>query len=163
MFFLLSIMFGYDIPLVAIQLLWLNLVTDGLQDIALSFDKAEDDVMKHKPRDPSESLFSRDLVIEILILGITITAIVFGLWKYLIDKGTDMLVARSMIMMLMVFIQNINVLNCRSERNSIFKTRLFNNPLIPIISIFNSEILFIAFEPYAAICLEYNNSSSDFI
>ena len=131
-FFLLSIIFGYDIPLVAIQLLWLNIVTDGLQDIALSFEKVDDDVMKEKPRNTKESLFSKDLIIEVLILGVTITLIVFGVWKYLMDNGTDLTEARSIIMMLMVFIQNINVLNCRSEKNSVFHTRVFSNPLIPI-------------------------------
>ena len=129
-FFLLSIAFGYDIPLVAIQLLWLNIVTDGLQDIALSFEKSEDNIMKEKPRDTKESLFSKDLAIEVSILGIAITAIIFGTWKFLMDKGTDITVARSVIMMLMVFIQNINVLNCRSEKRTVFKEPLHTNPIL---------------------------------
>lgn len=129
-FFLLSIAFGYPIPLVAIQLLWLNMVTDGLQDISLSFEKSEDNIMKEKPRDTNESLFSKDLIIEVLILGITITMIVFGMWKFMMDIGTDLIFARSVIMMLMVFIQNINVLNCRSEKRSVLKEKLTDNPLI---------------------------------
>lgn len=131
-FFLLSIAFGYDIPLVAIQLLWLNIVTDGLQDIALSFEKTEKNTMKEKPRDTKESLFSKDLAIEVTILGITITAIVFGVWKYLMDRGSDIVYARSIIMMLMVFIQNINVLNCRSEKRTVFKEPLHTNPILLI-------------------------------
>ena len=86
--------------------------------------------MKEKPRDTKESLFSRDLKIEVGILGITITAIVFGVWKYLMDKGTDLTYARSIIMMLMVFIQNINVLNCRSEKRTVFKESFRDNPLV---------------------------------
>ncbi|MDE5888956.1 MAG: HAD-IC family P-type ATPase, partial [Bacilli bacterium] len=129
-FFLLSIAFGYDIPLLAIQLLWLNIVTDGLQDVALSFEKAEKNIMKEKPRDTKESLFSKDLMIEVLILGITISAIVFGTWKYMMDKNYDIVFARSVIMMLMVFIQNINVLNCRSEKRSVFKESLLDNPFV---------------------------------
>ncbi len=139
-FFVLSIAFGFDIPLVAIQLLWLNIVTDGLQDIALSFEKTEDSIMKQKPRSTKESLFSKDLIIEILILGATITAIVFGTWKYLMGIGMDVKKARSIILMLMVLIQNINVLNCRSEKNSIFKTPLNTNPLI-FITIIGSILL----------------------
>ena len=129
-FFVLSIACGFSIPLVAIQLLWLNIITDGLQDIALSFEKGEENIMKEKPRDTKESLFSRDLKIEVGILGITITAIVFGVWKYLMDKGTDLTYARSIIMMLMVFIQNINVLNCRSEKRTVFKESFKDNPLV---------------------------------
>lgn len=129
-FFLFSIIFGYDLPLLAIQLLWLNLVTDGLQDIALSFEKDSDNVMMDKPRKTNESIFSKDLIIEVLILGLTISIIVFGVWKYLMDKNVDIVYARSVVMMLMVVIQNINVLNCRSEKKSIFKTSLKDNPLI---------------------------------
>ena len=139
-FFLLSIGFGYDIPLVAIQLLWLNIVTDGLQDIALSFEKTEKSVMKEKPRDTKESLFSKDLMIEVSILGITISAIVFLVWKYLMDSNVDIVISRAIIMMLMVFIQNINVLNCRSEKRTIFKESLLDNPLI-IITVVGSILL----------------------
>ena len=129
-FFVLAIAFGYDIPLVAIQLLWLNIVTDGLQDIALSFEKGEKNIMRQKPRSTKESLFSKDLIIEIVILGLTITGIVFGTWVYLMKNNYDLIEARSIVMMLMVFIQNINVLNCRSERRSVFRTPLNTNPLI---------------------------------
>jgi len=145
MFFLLSILFGYEhIPLVAIQLLWINMVTDGLQDIALSFEKSEDSIMKDKPRNTKESLFSKDLMIEVLILGGTITLIVFGTWSYLMDlvdnNKMKLDYARSIIMMLMVFIQNINVLNCRSEKKSVFKKALFDNPFI-VVTIVGSILL----------------------
>ena len=139
-FFLLSIIFGYDIPLVAIQLLWLNMVTDGLQDISLSFESCEDDIMKEKPRSTKESLFNKDLVREVIILGCTITIIVFGVWLYLMNNNYDLVFSRSVIMMLMVFVQNINVLNCRSEKKSLFAVSLKTNPLL-IITIVGSILL----------------------
>lgn len=139
-FFLLSIAFGYDIPLLAIQLLWLNIVTDGLQDVALSFEKTEKEIMKEKPRDTKESLFSKDLMIEVGILGITISTVIFLTWKYLLDHNTDIATARAIVMMLMVFIQNVNVLNCRSEKRSVFKESLIDNPLI-IITVLGSILL----------------------
>ena len=129
-FFVLSILFGYDIPLVAIQLLWLNMVTDGLQDISLSLETAEDNIMLEKPRDTKESLFTKDLTREVVILGITITLIVFGTWMYLMKKNVDITYARAVIMMLMVFIQNVNVLNCRSENRTVFKERISDNPVL---------------------------------
>ena len=130
LFYLLSVMFGYEIPLIAIQLLWINVVTDGIQDMALSFETSSTDVMKEKPRSTKESLFNKELIIKVLIYGITISLMIFIVWKYLMDKGTDIIVARSIIMLLMVFIQNIHVLNCRSEDKSIFKTSLNSNKLI---------------------------------
>lgn len=150
-FFLLSIAFGYDIPLVAIQLLWLNIVTDGLQDIALSFEKAEQSIMKDKPRDTKESLFSKDLMLEVSILGICISVIVFGTWKVLLDGGASVEYSRSVIMMLMIIIQNINVLNCRSEKRSVFKASLKDNPLVIGTIIFSIALqLFMAEIPITA-------------
>ncbi len=139
-FFLLSIAFGYDIPLVAIQLLWLNIITDGMQDVALSFEKTEKDVMSAKPRSTKESLFSKDLMIEVLILGTTISLVVFLTWKFILDNETDLITARSVIMMLMVFIQNVDVLNCRSEKKSVFKKTLLDNKIV-ILTVFGSIIL----------------------
>lgn len=140
LFYLLSIGFGYEVPLIAIQLLWINVVTDGLQDMALSFEKETNDIMKEKPRDTKENIFNKELMSEILIYGLSISLMIFLTWKYLIDNNTELLLARSIVMMLMVFIQNIHVLNCRSEKNSIFKTNVLNNPLI-IITIISSVIL----------------------
>ena len=140
LFYLLSICFGYEIPLIASQLLWINVVTDGLQDIALSFETATDDIMSEKPRSTKENIFNKDLMIEVLTYGLTISLMIFLTWKYLIDNNTNLLLARSIVMMLMVFIQNIHVLNCRSEKNSIFKTSILTNPLV-ILTIIGSIIL----------------------
>ena len=130
LFYLLAIAFGYPLPLVAIQLLWINVVTDGIQDIALSFETATDDIMKEKPRSTKESLFNKGLMLEVSLFGLTIAMLIFVVWKNLMDKNTDLVIARSIVMMLMVFIQNIHVLNCRSEKNSVLKTSLFTNPLV---------------------------------
>lgn len=141
LFFVLSIIFDLPMPLVAIQLLWLNLVTDGLQDFALSFEKAEPQVMKEAPRSPKESLFNRLLLEEVLVAGIAIGIIVFILWYYLIEHvGMDVTTARGYVMALMVFIQNIHVFNCRSEKESFYKISLKSNLLIPVV-IFGSIIL----------------------
>ena len=138
--FILSVLNGYDLPFLAIQLLWINIVTDGLQDIALSFEKDEDNIMEEMPRNSKESLLSKDLIMEVLVLGIGITMIIFGMWKYLMDRNTDIVLARSIILILMVFIQNINVLNCRSEKKSIFGVSLISNPMI-IVTILGSILL----------------------
>ena len=140
LFYLFAVCSGYELPLVAIQLLWLNIVTDGLQDMSLSFEKGSIDIMKEKPRSTKESLFSKDLMIEVLIFGLTISFMIFSVWKFLMDNNTNLFLARSIIMLIMVFIQNLHVLNCRSEKNSIFATSILSNPLI-IITIIGSILL----------------------
>ena len=151
LFYLLSVGMGYEIPLIAIQLLWINVVTDGLQDVALSFETANRDIMKDKPLSTKESLFNKDLMLEVVIFGTVIALLLFLTWKYLIDSSTNILVARSIIMMLLVFIQNIHVLNCRSEKNSIFTTSLRSNILIPIVIVgsIGLELIVTEFGPFA--------------
>jgi len=141
LFFCLSILFNLPMPLVAIQLLWLNVVTDGIQDFALSFEKAENGIMKEKPRNPKEPLFDKNLFQEIIVSGLTIGILVFIVWYYLINKvHMDVNMARGYIMALMVFIQNIHVFNCRSEKNSAFSIPLKSNKLI-LVAFLSSIIL----------------------
>jgi len=131
LFFCLSIIFNLPMPLVAIQLLWINVVTDGIQDFALSFEKAEQNIMKNKPRDPKEPLFDHDLFSEIILSGIVTGFLVFTVWYLLINVlHMDISLARGYIMALMVFIQNIHVFNCRSEKASAFSISIKSNKLI---------------------------------
>ena len=141
LFFTLSILFDLPVPLVAIQLLWLNIVTDGLQDMALSFEREEKEIMNEKPRNPKESIFDKLMLQQTMLAGLTIGLIVFGVWVYLI-KGINMPVdtARGYVMMLMVFMQNFHALNCRSEKTSAFKLPLSRNWFI-VISIVSAVAL----------------------
>ena len=130
LFFCLAIAMDMPVPLVAIQLLWLNVVTDGIQDFALSFEKAENGIMKEKPRNPKSSLFDKELITEILISGLTIGLVVFGLWYYLIKiYGMETSLARGYVMALMIIIQNIHAFNCRSEKQSTFTIPVGSNPI----------------------------------
>lgn len=130
LFFMLSILLGLPLPLVAIQLLWLNLVTDGIQDAALAFEKGEPDVMDHPPRKPNEKIFNELLIKEVLLSGLFSGLIVFLFFKYLLNKGMDLNLARSYVMILMVFMQNIHTINCRSETRSVFKIPLRDNKFV---------------------------------
>lgn len=133
LFFCLSIALDLPIPLLAIQLLWLNVVTDGVQDFALSFEKSEPSILQEKPRSPKESIFNRELLREIFVSGLVIGSVVFVVWVILLKNAhMDENVSRGYIMALMVFIQNIHVFNCRSEQKSAFKVPLKNNWFIVV-------------------------------
>ncbi|MDO5475266.1 MAG: cation-transporting P-type ATPase [Candidatus Saccharibacteria bacterium] len=133
LFFCLSILLDLPIPLLAIQLLWLNVVTDGVQDFALSFEKSEQNILKEKPRSPKESVFNRELIREIFVSGLVIGSVVFVVWVIMLKNARmDETIARGYIMALMVFIQNIHVFNCRSEQKSAFKVPLRNNWFIVV-------------------------------
>lgn len=141
LFFVLAILFNLPMPLVAIQLLWLNLVTDGLQDMALSFERETDTIMKQKPRKTSESLFEKEMIKQILASGLFMGIIVFDVWFIMIKYlNFEVAHARGYILALMVFMQNIHVLNCRSEEKSVFKNGFKENPFV-LITIVSTIIL----------------------
>jgi len=131
--FLLSIAMGLPLPLLAVQLLWLNLVTNGIQDVALAFEGGEPDAMKRKPRKTTEKIFNDVMIKKTIVSAITMGGIVFGLWYYL-NHYTDMteLHARNIILLLMVFMQNFHAFNSRSERESVFRVPLSRNWILVI-------------------------------
>ncbi len=141
LFFALSIFLGLPVPLIAVQLLWLNIVTDGLQDMALSFEKEGSEIMREKPRSPKESIFDKLMFQEVLVAGLTMGLSVFALWVYLVHfRSFDLPVARGYVMMLMVFMQNLHALNCRSEKISAFKLPISRNWFI-LLSVVGTIIL----------------------
>lgn len=141
LFFCLSIALDLPMPLVAIQLLWINVVTDGIQDFALSFEKAEEGILKEKPRKPNESIFNKELLQEIIASGLIIGIIIFIVWYLMINKfKMNIDISRGYIMALMVFIQNIHVFNCRSEHKSAFSVPIKNNYLV-VMGVVTSIIL----------------------
>jgi len=98
--FTLALFSGLPIPLVAAQLLWLNLVTNGIQDVALAFEKGEPGIMSRPPRRPGEGIFNKLMVQEVVIAGVTMGLIAFGAWYWLLKGGKDVAAARNIILLL---------------------------------------------------------------
>jgi Ca2+-transporting ATPase len=125
MFF--AILLGFPVPLLPVQILWINLVTDGLPAIALGFEKAEGDVMKRKPRDPKEGTLARGLWQHTLWVGVVMGALsvlVFYLeWK----TSHNLVAARTVTFNALVAAQMGHVLAIRSETQGLWKLGLFSN------------------------------------
>ncbi|MDD3622543.1 MAG: HAD-IC family P-type ATPase [Methanofollis sp.] len=130
--FTLALLAGLSIPLLAVQLLWLNLVTNGIQDIALAFEASESDVMGRKPRPPEEGIFNRQMVEQTLVSGGYIGVTAFLLWAWLLSSGWTDEAARNVLLLFMVFMENAHAFNCRSERRSIFRVPLSANPFLVV-------------------------------
>ena len=128
--FTLALLFGLPLPLFAVQLLWLNLVTNGIQDVALAFEKGEPETMSRPPRRPDEGVFNPLMVRETVLSGTVIGVIAFSTWFWLLKSGWDEALARSMLVLLMVLLENFHALNCRSEYRSLFGIPLRNNYLL---------------------------------
>ncbi|MFC7679017.1 cation-translocating P-type ATPase [Paenibacillus sp. GCM10028914] len=136
-----SILFFWPLPLLATQILWINLVTDTLPAIALGVDPGEPDVMKKKPRDPKESFFAGGAALNavlggILIGSLTLFAFHLGLQEYGYSLGSDaipddaMTYARTMAFVVLAASQLFYAFSKRSSTKSIFQVGLFSNKLL---------------------------------
>ena len=122
-----ALMIGLPIPLLAVQLLWLNLVTNGIQDISLAFEAGEPGAMRRPPRPPDEGIFNRKMITQSVLSGATMGAIAIAFWWTMIEAGVDEVSARNRLLLLFVLMQNVHVFNCRSEYESAFAVPLSRN------------------------------------
>lgn len=123
----LGTLLGLPLPLLPIQILWVNLVTDGLPAIALGFDPPEKDVMMRKPRGAKESIFSDGLLGLILFRGILIGLTTLAVFASLLYFTGNTDTARTAAFATLVVTQLIHVFECKSERKNIFEVPIFNN------------------------------------
>jgi len=128
--FLFSTMAGLPLPLAAIQLLWLNLVTNGIQHVGLAFEPGEPGAMHRPPRPPGEGLFDRLMLEETLIAATTMSLIGFAVWMWLLGIGMAEDSARAMLLALFVLFENFHVFNARSETTSVFRIPLTRNRIL---------------------------------
>lgn len=127
----LALMLGWPLPLVALQILWLNLITDIFPAFALALEPSAPDVMKRRPRDPKEPLLPMRFIVLIvwqglLLTGVTLLAFYLGLHWYGIE-GEGLRHATTMAFMTLALSQVFHVFNSRSQSRSIFTARLFTN------------------------------------
>lgn len=127
---LLTVLTGLPIPLLPVQLLWLNLVTDGIQGVALAFEPGEGDSLRRRPRPPGESIFNR-LMIERILVSIAFLGIGgFVLFFCALQWGWSEAEARNMLLLTMVLCENFHVGNCRSETKSAFALSPLRSPVL---------------------------------
>jgi calcium-translocating P-type ATPase len=128
--FLSTAVAGLAMPLTAVQLLWLNLVANGLQDVALAFEPKEGHELEQPPRSPAEPVFEKHIIQHVLVTGSVMGVLAFSTYSYLMYTGTAIEDARNLTLMLMVLFGNIHALSSRSETRSIFRIRFFSNPFL---------------------------------
>jgi len=128
--FLLAFPLGLPMPLLPVQLLWLNLVTNGIQDVALAAEKAEGDELSYPPRNPKESIFDRVMVRRIWHSTLVMGFGGFAVFWWLLELGYAETEARNLLLLLFVLFENFQTFNSRSEHHSVFRQRPFSNPLL---------------------------------
>lgn len=139
----LAALLGLPMPLLPVQILWVNLVTDGLPAMALGVDPGDANVMQRPPRQPGESVFSRGLSRKIIGRGIQIglsTLLVFSVIYYI---QNDLVSARTAAFATLVYCQMFHVFDCRSETVTIFELTFTSN-LYLLIAVVSSSIMQLA-------------------
>lgn len=129
--FTLSVIFNTELPLTPVQLLWLNLVTNGIQDVALAFEKGEPGVLDRPPRSPDERIFNRQMIEQVLVSGLYMGIVGFSVF-YVLTAFFDYETfdARNLLLLLMVLFENVHAFNVRSETRSVLRIPLGANWLL---------------------------------
>lgn len=138
-----GMLLGFPVVLLPIQILWVNLATDGLPAIALGLDPPDDDVMQHPPRRADEGVFSGGLLFKIIFRGILIAACTLCTFWVIQISGGSLEASRTGAFMTLVLTQLIHVFECKSEEHSIFKIHLLNNKAL-ILAVLSSLILLLS-------------------
>jgi len=123
-----TMLLGLPLPLLPTQLLWLNLVTDGVTDIALAAEPSHEDVLEEPPQKASENILSKEIIPFILIMAGIMVIFTLIIFKAYLPSGIEK--ARTGAFTVMAFTQLFNVLNMRSLKRSVFKIGLFSNKFI---------------------------------
>ena len=119
--------FGFAIPLLPTQILWINLATDGLPGLALVTEPAEKDILKRPPRPPKENLFAGGLVAKILLTGIILTVAAIFIQWWAAGQLYDVRTQQTMVFTTLCFVQLGNALSVRFVYHSLFSSRVFAN------------------------------------
>jgi P-type Ca2+ transporter type 2C len=115
-----SVIAGLPLPLTAVQILYVNLATDGLPALALAVDPPENDLMQRKPRDPRIGVFTRPVVAMLLAAGIWSAVVNGTLFIAMLNRGRALEEVMALTFVTLVLIQFFNAYNCRSDRRSVF-------------------------------------------
>jgi len=119
---------GMPLPLLPLQILWINLVTDGLPSLALSIEPPERDVMRRPPRDPRESIFGQGLGIHIIWVGLLMGVVSIGMGWRAFRAGDP--AWQTMVFMTVTMTQLFQSLAERSQRDSVFRIGFHTNPAL---------------------------------
>ena len=131
------------IPLIAVQILFVNLVTDGLPAIALSVDPPDPDIMEQKPRPRGQGIFTRPVVTLMVIGGVWSMLVNLGIFKWALDAGRGMIEAQCLTFLTLIVIQFFKAYNFRSDKKSVFGLGIFKNKWLNLAVISQIMLMFI--------------------
>lgn len=125
-----AFMVGLPVPLLPSQLLWLNLVTNGIQDVALAFEPGEGDELRRPPRPPAERIFDRLMIERVVLSALVMAGLGMAAFTWALSHGWEVEAARNLLLFLFVMLEIVHIGNCRSETRSAFAIPPWRNPVL---------------------------------
>lgn len=156
-----AVFLGLPLPLLALQILWVNLTTDGLPALALGVDPKAPDIMARPPRPPGEKVFSRSLVVLVIVISLYLGLALLALFACYVlfdphrlgDPGLILRQARTMVFATLIMAELVNAFNCRSELHSLKTVGLCRNPWLVLSVLLSGAcmVVVIQWPPLAAL------------
>jgi len=138
----LALLFGFPLPITAVQILWVNFIEDGLPGMALSFEPKERDIMKRKPAKKDEPLLNREMKILIFIIGIVTDVFLLFLFFWMYNyTGYEIDRIRTIIFAALALDSLLYIFSCKSLRKNIWHTDIFSNKFLVYASFIGVVIL----------------------
>jgi Ca2+-transporting ATPase len=125
-----SLALRWPLPLLPAQILWCNVVTNGIADVALGFEKGDRTLFHRPPRPVSEGVLDPTLIERLVLVGVWLAVGTLGVFYWVVQMGGSLSLARVSALTTLVLFQKVHVFNCRSEEASIFKTNLLSNKVL---------------------------------
>ena len=122
-----ALLAGWPLPFIAAQILWINLVTNGLQDVALAFEPGEPGLLERPPRPQKEGVVTLRILERLGVVGVVLALGTLGMFWWILQSTDDLALARTVAMTQMVIFQFFHVFNCRSLDRSVFRIPLLSN------------------------------------
>ncbi|RJR32194.1 HAD family hydrolase [Candidatus Parcubacteria bacterium] len=144
-----SLIFGLPLPILPAQILWINLITDGFPNIAMTMEPGEEEIMDQKPRKKNQPILDREMKMLIFIIGLATDAVLFGFFLYFLKYDYNIDHIRTIIFSALGIDSLLYVFSCRSLRRSIFSRNLFSNKYLLAAVLTGFLLQFIAvYEPH---------------
>jgi Ca2+-transporting ATPase len=139
-----AVLAGITLPILPVQILWINMTTAVLLGLMLAFEPKEPGIMERPPRDPRSPILTRHLVFRILLVGVLLLGGSFGLFEWALAAGASEAYARTVAVNVFVMGETFYLLNCRSLTRSMFSLGLFSNRwvLVGVGAMISLQLLF---------------------
>jgi Ca2+-transporting ATPase len=130
MVILAAVLLGATLPVLPVQILWINMTTAVLLGLMLVFEPKEPGIMDRPPRDPQEPILTGILIRRMLVVGLILLLGAFGLFFWELENGANVAAARTVAVNVFVMVEMFYLFNCRSLTKSVFAVGFFSNPWI---------------------------------